>query len=142
MHTILILDEDASIQLYYEEELMDEGYEVLSEYDGADLGEWVLGKRPDLVIVDFKFGAGSSFDVLKELKTKDWQVPVLLCTTYDISLKEARAMGADDVVIKSSDLSELKIKIKKVLNRRLQRVKYPHIANRVPSIFGDFRVDT
>jgi CheY-like chemotaxis protein len=43
-------------------------------------------------------------------------MPVILCTAYPVSPKEARAMGANDVVIKSSDLSELKLKIKKALH--------------------------
>lgn len=141
MYTILILDDDASIRLLYEEELLDEGYDVLLENDGAEFGELVLEKRPDLVVMDLKRGNGSILDVLKELKKEDRRMPVLLCTPYDMSSKEARAMGADDVVIKSSDLTELKLKIKKALKGSGEHVKHLHIANKVFSIVGDYQVD-
>jgi DNA-binding response OmpR family regulator len=115
MSRILILDDDASVRLFFEEELRDEGYDVFSENDGTDLSRLVMEKRPDLVVLDLKPVAVSGFELLKELRTKDCRIPVLLCTGYDLSLREARAMGADDVFIKSSDLTELKLKIKKAL---------------------------
>jgi DNA-binding NtrC family response regulator len=116
MCTILILDDDESIRLLYEEELADEGYEVLSQNNAAGIGEMVLEKRPDLIVLDLKLGAVSGYDFLKKLRTRDFAMPVILCTAYPVSPKEARAMGANDVVIKSSDLSELKLKIKKALH--------------------------
>ena len=116
MCRILILDDDESIRLLYEEELTDEGYEVLSEDDGSDIGEMVLEKRPDLIVLDLKLGAVSGYEVLKKLRTRDIPTPVILCTAYPVSPKEAKAMGADDLVTKSSDLSELKLKIKKALH--------------------------
>ena len=115
MCRIIILDDDESIRLLYEEELADEGYQVLSENDGTDIGEMILDKRPDLIVLDLKLGAVSGCEVLKKLRTVNRLIPVILCTAYPISQKEARAMGADDVVIKSSDLSELKSKVKKAL---------------------------
>jgi len=120
MYTILILDDDESIRLLYEEELIEEGYDVLSKNDGIDAAELVLEKRPDLVVLDLKLGDSNGFDVLKKLRAEDGLTPVIFCTGYPVSSKEARAMGADDVVIKSSDLSELKLKIKKVLNSGLK----------------------
>ena len=116
MCRILILDDDESIRLLYEEELTDEGYEVISEEDGSDIGKMVSEKRPDLIVLDLSLGAVSGFDVLKRLRTKHLPMPVILCTAYPVSAKEARAMGAHDVVIKSSDLSELKLKIKRALH--------------------------
>ena len=76
MCTILILDDDESIRFLYEEELMDEGYEVLSKKDGADAAELVLEKRPDLMVLDLKLGDSSGFDVLKKLRAEDCLLPV------------------------------------------------------------------
>ena len=116
MRTILILDDDASIQFLYEEELRDEGYDVVSENGEADIDELVLRKRPDLILLDLKLGAASGSDALKTLRKKNGAMPVILCTAYPISSQEAVALGADDMVIKRSDLSELKRKIKKALD--------------------------
>jgi DNA-binding response OmpR family regulator len=142
MYRILILDDDASIRLFYEEELTDEGYDVLSDIDGTDFSELVMKKRPDLVVLDLKLGAGSGFELLKELKAKDCRIPILLCTGYDVSLREARAKGADDVVIKSSDLAELKFKIKKALKGRLEGVKHSYVSTKISSIAGECRFIT
>jgi hypothetical protein len=62
--TILILDDDASIRFLYEEELRDEGYDVVSENGEACIEDLVLRKRPDLI--SGKLGHG--FDVVKSEK--------------------------------------------------------------------------
>lgn len=116
MCRILVLDDDESIRLLYEEELTDEGYDVISGNDGIDICTMVLEKRPDLIILDLKLGTVSGCEVLKKLRTKDVAVPVILCTAYPVSQKEAGAMGAHDVVVKRSDLGELKLKIRKALH--------------------------
>jgi DNA-binding response OmpR family regulator len=138
MTTILILDDDESIRLLYEEELTDEGYDVLSKNDGADTAELVLEKRPDLVVLDIKLGDSSGFDVLKKIRAEDDLMPVIFCTGYTLSLKEARAMGADDVVIKSSDLSALKLKVKKALRSTPKRTAS---INEVPCTVANSRMD-
>jgi CheY-like chemotaxis protein len=48
-------------------------------------------------------------------KRENGTMPVILCTAYPISSQEAVAMGADDMVIKSSELLDLKVKIKKAV---------------------------
>jgi DNA-binding response OmpR family regulator len=141
MYRILILDDDASVRLFYEEELREEGYDVLSENDGTDFSRLIMEKRPDLVVLDLKLVAVSGFELLKELRTKGCRIPVLLCTGYDVSLREARAIGADDVVIKSSDLTELKLKIKKALKVRSEGVKHSYVPTKVTSLIGDYRLD-
>jgi DNA-binding response OmpR family regulator len=116
MVTILILDDDASIRFLYEEELRDEGYDVVSENGEADIDDLVLQKSPDLILLDLKLGAASGLDVLKKLRKENGTMPVILCTAYTISSQQAVAMGADDVVSKSSDLSDLKVKIRKIIS--------------------------
>ncbi|MFO7459605.1 MAG: response regulator [Desulfatiglandales bacterium] len=116
MVTILILDDDASIRFLYEEELRDEGYDVVSENGEADIDDLVLQKRPDLILLDLKLGEASGLDVLKKLRKENGTMPVILCTAYTISSQQAVAMGADDVVSKSSDLSDLKVKIRKIIS--------------------------
>jgi DNA-binding response OmpR family regulator len=115
MCRILVLDDDASIRLLYEDELTEEGYEVVTESNGSAIDELIVEKRPDLVLLDLKLGGSSGFEVLQAIRKEDTIVPVIFCTAYPVSPKEARAMGANDLVIKSSDLSELKLKIKKAL---------------------------
>lgn len=116
MPRILVLDDNASIRLLYEEELTEEGYDVSCENDGVDLDKLVCEMRPDLIVLDLKLGSTSGGQVLGKRRGEDVSVPVILCTAYPFSPKEAKTMGAGDLVIKSSDLSELKAKIKKALS--------------------------
>jgi DNA-binding response OmpR family regulator len=139
MCTILILDDDESIRLLYEEELTDEGYEVFSKNGENDAADLVREKKPDLVVLDLKLRDSNGFDVLKKIRAEDCLMPVIFCTGYTLSLKEARAMGADDLVIKSSDLSELKLKVKKALS---SSPKPTPCINKVPCTVADFRIDT
>ena len=45
---ILVLDDSPAIRLLYEDELSEEGYEVMTCDDGSGLMETIRKKRPDL----------------------------------------------------------------------------------------------
>lgn len=100
---------------FLSEELGQDGYTVAGAGDGESIWSFLEHTKPDLVLLDLKLGAASGLEVLKKLRKENVTMPVILCTAYPISSQEAVAMGADDMVIKSSDLLDLKVKIKKAV---------------------------
>ena len=54
MKTILLVDDDESIQLLYQEEFKEAGYKVVSVYNGSEALDMFTQTAPDLVILDIQ----------------------------------------------------------------------------------------
>lgn len=115
---ILLIEDDAALRMLYEDELGEEGYEVLSARDGKE-GLWRYEQeRPDLVVLDIVMPVMDGIETLNAILGKDRRVPVILNTAYAQYKENFMTWGAEAYVIKSSDLTELKEKIRDVLSQR------------------------
>jgi len=117
MSKILIVDDEEHIRFLYSEELTEAGYEVITAESGYNLLEKIDHERPDLVILDIKMVDYNGLDLLQDIRNKFYDLPVILCTAYDTFKEDLKSIAADFYVIKSFDLTELKNKIKVVLDR-------------------------
>ncbi len=66
MKTILLVDDDESIQLLYQEELKDAGYKVVSVYNGSEALAVFNRTLPDLVILDIQMPGLNGIEVLRQ----------------------------------------------------------------------------
>jgi DNA-binding NtrC family response regulator len=80
--------------------------------------EFIKEERPDLVVMDMKLGKYDGVDLLKDIRNAFDRLPVILCTAYPSFRRDLKSIAADGFVMKSSDLSELKLKIGKALEQR------------------------
>ena len=112
MNRILIVDDEKSIQLLFADELTEEGYEVITTGDGAGLIGMIEKWRPDLVVLDIKLGENDGLDLLQDIRNTYYNLPVVMCTAYPDFKYDLKSIAADYYVVKSSDLRELKKKIK------------------------------
>jgi DNA-binding response OmpR family regulator len=115
MSRILVIDDDPSIRLLYSDELREEGYDVIEEGDGTKVPQLIREERPDLIVMDEKLGRLSGVEVLKQIRRAGSDVPVILCTAYPLLRRSQKCSAADDYATKTSDLRELKIKIRRIL---------------------------
>ena len=120
MKKILIVDDEEAIQIIYTEELIEEGYEVVTTIDGSQLLELVAQERPDLIVLDIRLGQYDGLDLLQDIRNTYYDLPVILCTAYSIFKYDLKSIAADYYVCKSSNLQELKLKIKMALEGRKQ----------------------
>ena len=67
MHTILIIDDDASIGNLEQEVLERAGYAVLRAYSGTEGLLLLKGSRPDLILLDLMLPGLSGEEVLPQL---------------------------------------------------------------------------
>ncbi|MDY6863937.1 MAG: response regulator [Thermodesulfobacteriota bacterium] len=116
MPRILLVDDEENIRLLYAEELRDEGYEVTLASDGYKLLERIETESPDIIILDIKLFAYNGLDLLQEIRRKYYNLPVILCSAFDSYKGDIKSMAADNYVVKSSNLAELKEKIKLALD--------------------------
>ncbi len=112
MEKILILDDDEAIRTLYAAELKDEGYEVIPLGDASRLLQLVEQKRPDLILLDIKLGEYDGLDMLQNMRNFNYNMPIILCSSYPIFKYDLRSIAADYYVVKSSNLEELKLIIK------------------------------
>ena len=115
---ILIVDDEEVILMLYKEELEEEGYNVITTSDGYKLLEKIDTEEPDLVLLDIKMAEYNGLDLLQDIRKKFYNIPVILCSAYSSFKGDLKSIAADYYVVKSSDLSELKQKIKMALEGR------------------------
>ncbi len=123
MQKILCVDDDRSVlQLYYEE-LTDEGYKVILAKDGKEALSKYSKEKPDLVVMDIRMPGMDGLNVLTAILGKDRQASVIINTAYPQHRENFMSWGAEAYVIKSSDLTELKQKVREVLEKRKKPIK-------------------
>lgn len=115
MKKILIVDDNLAIRMLYTEELIEEGYDVSSYDGGKELMNVLKRENPDVLVLDIKLGEDSSLDILRNIRNTYDELPVILCTAYPHFKYDLKSVGADYCVLKSSDMSDLKLKVKMAL---------------------------
>jgi DNA-binding response OmpR family regulator len=115
MYKILLVEDEPHLLELYQEELQDEGYEVLSTMDGEEAVLMTKKNLPDLVVLDIKIKKLHGLEVLKRIKEFNKDLPVVLNSAYETFKSDFSSWIADAYLIKSSNLAELKEKIAELL---------------------------
>jgi CheY-like chemotaxis protein len=118
MKRILVVDDEEGIRLLYKEELEEEGYEIELAEDGEEALEKLKKSKPDVVTLDLKMPGIGGLKVLEQIRKEDKDLPVVICTAYGDYKRDLATWASDAYVVKSSDLSELKQVIKKLLENK------------------------
>ena len=113
---ILVIDDEKHVRMLYQEELKNEGYDVVVSDGREPVVELIGREKPKILILDIKLGPDTSgLDLLQTLRGPYPDLPVILSTAYDSFQYDLKSIAADFYVVKSVDLSELKQKVKEAL---------------------------
>lgn len=106
---ILIVDDELSHRAMLRANLEHAGYSVLEVADGRAAVETVRRQKPALVIMDLRMPELDGIAALKEIRTFDRSVPVLIMTAHGSipSAVEAVKSGAYDYLQKPVDMDEV-----------------------------------
>ncbi len=119
MANILIVDDQPSARELLSEELAHEGYQVASVDDAESIWKHLRESPPDLVLLELYLYGFEGWDVLRDIKRIDLNLPVLIVTAYDSFKEDPRLSQADGYVIKNFNVfDELKQKIADVLRQK------------------------
>ena len=111
---ILVID-DESVRFVLEDELTDEGYEVLLA-DRASQADKILAEViPDLIILDINMPEIDGITYLNKIRKPYSFIPIILYSAYPEYKMSFEVWGCDAYIIKSSNLNELKDTIKRLL---------------------------
>jgi CheY-like chemotaxis protein len=120
MKTILVVEDDPNQGLLYEQELSDEGYRVLQAKNGREALKMVEERHPDCVVLDINMPVMDGLDALGKILDLQPKLPVIINTAFSAYKESFMSWAADAYVIKSSDLTELKTRIKEAMEKRTE----------------------
>ncbi len=114
---ILLVDDDDGLRDLYREELEDEGYEVLPAINGKEALQKLEKEKPDLIVLDVVMPKMDGMEALGRIIGKDKTIPVILHTSHPGYQEDFMSWAADAYLLKSTNLRELKEKIRKLLEK-------------------------
>jgi DNA-binding response OmpR family regulator len=116
---ILIVEDEKKLCELIERSLKAERYAVDTANDGAS--GWALANAYDydLVILDLMLPGVPGSEILKRIRQKNQQVPILILTARDATEEKVRNFeaGADDYLTKPFAFAELLMRVKALLRR-------------------------
>ena len=116
---ILLVDDEKAIHLLYMEEL--EGYIFHSAMNGEealkifDLAMHLGEPQIDLVILDINMPGMDGIEVLRQIKQKNPNMPVILSSAYPEYKQDLASWASDDYIVKSFSLDDLKASVRRHL---------------------------
>jgi len=126
---ILLVEDDRSIALALELALRKQGYSVNTVGNGSAAQLAIETERPDMVILDLGLPDMDGLDVLKAIRTRDVELPILLLTARAGIDDRVNGLdsGADDYLSKPFEMTELLARLR-VMERRLTTARTAEIS--------------
>ena len=125
-HRIWVVDDDPEVRSLLTTYLKDQGYDVRTLADGAQLKARLEGQlggeRPDLLVLDLMLPGEDGLTLLRRLRDGGDSLPVLMLTARADGVDRIIGLeqGADDYLAKPFLPRELTARIEAVLRRRSQ----------------------
>jgi two-component system alkaline phosphatase synthesis response regulator PhoP len=110
---LLLVEDEPGLVLTLTDRLAREGYTVESTADGERGLERAAGEAFDLVLLDVMLPRLGGFDVLRELRKRGIETPVIMLTARGqvVDKVVGLKLGADDYVTKPFEMMELLARI-------------------------------
>ncbi len=114
---ILIVDDEPLIRDALAFKLTKDGYDVDTAEDGEKAIQKIESEEYQIIISDIMMPFISGFELVKILKERGTDAPVLMLTSLnsETAVLKAFDLGADDFMTKPFSPNELSVRIKKLL---------------------------
>ncbi len=118
MSRILLVDDERMLVKGLKRSIEQEGYEVLTAYDGQSALELIRQGPVDLIVLDIMLPKINGLDVCREIR-KERETPIIMLTAKgeDVDKIIGLELGADDYLTKPFNTRELLARIRAVLRR-------------------------
>ncbi|MCR4741450.1 MAG: response regulator transcription factor [Treponema sp.] len=119
MIKILVLEDDAGLNLTVSSYLRKNGYEVVSCQHANDAYNEMYNTLFDLIISDVMLPQIDGFEFAETVRKINQNIPIIFMTARDdfSSKQKGFAAGIDDYLVKPVDLDELLLRISAILRR-------------------------
>lgn len=115
---ILVVDDEKPISDIIKFNLVKEGYNVVTAYDGDEALAKVHQTEPDLVILDVMLPKLDGFQVCRKIR-ESFSIPIIMLTAKEEEVDKVLGLelGADDYITKPFGMRELIARVKANLRR-------------------------
>jgi DNA-binding response OmpR family regulator len=138
--TILLVDDEESVQKLLTYPLERDGFRVVHARDGEEALAKFAAEDVDLVVLDLMLPKLDGLEVCKRLRSES-TVPIIMLTARDDELDKVLGLelGADDYITKPFLIREFRSRVRAVL----RRAATPHLGGRREETIdrGDVRID-
>jgi DNA-binding response OmpR family regulator len=116
---VLVVEDDRKVAAFIQRGLEEEGYAVDVLHDGSEAGDQALCIDYDAAVLDLMLPGRSGFQVLRDLRTRKADLPVLVLTAKDAVEERIAGLdaGADDYMVKPFVLAEVSARLRALLRR-------------------------
>lgn len=121
MAMIMVVENDHHWRRLYTEELECEGHEVIAVGFGRDALRLLDEVLVDLVLFDLKIADGNGLDYMQKMLMYQRDLKIIINRPHPVFKLDFRYWGAERILIKSSDMSELKQAIHEVLGNSTRK---------------------
>ena len=115
MAKIFIVEDEPNLQLLYRVEIESMGHEVICAANGRVALKTLEQIKPDLIILDIQMAEGDGLEFITRMLDNRQSVPVIINSAFSHYKNDFMSWAAEAYIVKSSDFSELKGTIEKVL---------------------------
>lgn len=132
MTNILLVDDNEKIRKLIEIYLKREDFQVFHGNNGEEALDIIDNVKIDLIIADIMMPKMDGYELVKELRQANYNLPILMVTAKDTypDKKMGFELGADDYMTKPIDMDELVLRVKALLRRsKISIDKYIEIGN-------------
>ena len=138
MSKVLVIEDDAAILRGLADNLVHEGYEVVTATTGEAGYDLQKSQKPDLLILDLMLPRMSGLELCRKLRSEGVQIPIMMLTAKSEESDRVIGLdlGADDYVTKPFSLRELMARVRALLRRIHTEIGLPDELQ-----FGDVQVD-
>lgn len=115
---VLLIEDDSSIRRFVSASLSDQGFKTLEAVTGKAGLEYLVSRKPSLVLLDLGLPDGNGIEILKRIR--EWsRVPVIIISARGQEGDKVAGLdaGADDYLSKPFGAAELLARIRVSLRR-------------------------
>lgn len=136
MFSILVVEDDESLNKMICAKLKQESYRVFSAFDGEQALDLLDKEHIDLIIRDIMMPKMDGYQLTKELRDASYTIPILMITAKNSleDMEKGFRAGTDDYMIKPISLREMALHVKALLRRA-------QIANEKKLVIGNTHLD-
>lgn len=118
MSRILVVEDEPSLRMLYRGDLSEDGHEVATASNAQEALDQLGAMRPDLVVLDIRMPGMDGLDAMSRILERDPRTAVVLNSAFSCYKENFLSWAADAYVVKSSDTTELRETVRRVLAER------------------------
>src|SRR2546425_8621756 len=116
---LLLIEDDVKVAQLLAEAFGADGYETAIRYTGEDGLAYLTRERPDAVVLDIRLPAMNGVAVLRQIRSTDPELPVIIMTglAKPSEVAEAHRLGVTEIIEQPEVLKHFSEARARVVNR-------------------------